>query len=169
MFLKKFIYVNWGGIPNQEFEYGPVNLLSGGNGSGKTTAADALQTIMTAAHDTLFSYNPGQEETSQRGRSGKQMRTLESYVLGCDDGSYARPWVTDGYIAAVFHPTEGESAEPFTTIIANRAYLETVGSQRPAKLDRTLFMIVTNEQLLIEHFMRTYDEGKHIVPIKEIY
>ncbi|PCJ30039.1 MAG: hypothetical protein COA99_18730 [Moraxellaceae bacterium] len=168
MFLKKFIYVNWGGIPNQEFEFGPVNLLSGGNGSGKTTAADAIQTIMTAAHDTLFSYNPGQEETTQRGRGGKQTRTLESYVLGCDDGSYARPWVTDGYIAAVFHPTEGESSEPFTAIIANRAFLETVGSQRQAKLDVTQFFIVTNTQLTIDHFVRSYDDGKHVVPITEI-
>ena len=50
MFLKKFIYVNWGNIPATEFEFGPINLLSGGNGSGKTTAADAIQTIMTAAH-----------------------------------------------------------------------------------------------------------------------
>jgi len=46
MFLKKFIYVNWGNIPQLEFEFGPVNLLSGGNGSGKTTAADAIQTVM---------------------------------------------------------------------------------------------------------------------------
>ena len=43
MFLKKFIYVNWGNIPATEFEFGPINLLSGGNGSGKTTAADAIQ------------------------------------------------------------------------------------------------------------------------------
>ena len=35
MFLKKFIYVNWGNIPATEFEFGPINLLSGGNGSGK--------------------------------------------------------------------------------------------------------------------------------------
>ena len=104
MFLKKFIYVNWGNIPATEFEFGPINLLSGGNGSGKTTAADAIQTIMTAAHDTLFHYNPGQDEATQRGR-GKNVRTLASYVLGCDDGSYARPGGAVGYLAAVFHPT----------------------------------------------------------------
>ncbi len=51
MFLKRFIFVNWGNIPGLEFEFGPVNLFSGGNGSGKTTAADAIQTIMTAAHE----------------------------------------------------------------------------------------------------------------------
>ena len=106
MFLKKFIYVNWGNIPATEFEFGPINLLSGGNGSGKTTAADAIQTIMTAAHDTLFHYNPGQDEATQRGR-GKNVRTLASYVLGCDDGSYARPNGAVGYLAAVFHPTVG--------------------------------------------------------------
>lgn len=59
MFLKKFIFVNWGNIPQLEFEMGPINLLSGGNGSGKTTAADAIQTIMTAAHENLFQYIRG--------------------------------------------------------------------------------------------------------------
>jgi len=27
MFLKKFIYVNWGNIPLLEFDFGPINLL----------------------------------------------------------------------------------------------------------------------------------------------
>src|SRR5437868_13100077 len=113
MFLKRCVFIHWGNIPNGAFELGPVNLLSGANGSGKTTAADAIQTVMTAAHENLFHYNPGQEETTQRGRGGKRVRTLASYVLGCDDGSFARTQPTDGYIAAVFHPTPGESAEPF--------------------------------------------------------
>ena len=112
MFLKRILFVNWGNIPHGEFELGPVSLFSGANGSGKTTAADAIQTLMTAAHENLYHYNPGQEETTQRGRGGKRVRTLTSYVLGCDDGSYARTEATDGYIAAVFHPTEGETAEP---------------------------------------------------------
>ncbi len=86
MFLKRAILINWGNIPNIELEFGPVNLFSGGNGSGKTTAADAIQALMTAAHENLFAFNPGQDETTQKGRGGKQVRTLASYLLGCDDG-----------------------------------------------------------------------------------
>src|SRR5690606_20692567 len=74
MYLKRSITVNCDNRPVQELDYGPVNLYSGGNGSGKTTAADALQTLMTAAHDNLFNYNPGQAESTQRGRGGKQVR-----------------------------------------------------------------------------------------------
>src|SRR5438132_173511 len=88
MFLKSFVFVNWGNVPNGEFDFGPVNLFSGANGSGKTTAADAIQTVMTAAHESLFHFNPGQEESTQRGRGGKRVRTLASYILGCDDGSH---------------------------------------------------------------------------------
>src|SRR3990167_6163701 len=124
MFLKKMLYVNWGNIPQLELDFGPVNLFSGGNGSGKTTAADAIQTLMTAAHDNLFNFNPGQDETTQRGRGGKQVRTLASYVLGCDDGSYARLAPTDGYLGAVFAPGHGEKTEPFTILMGMRAHLD---------------------------------------------
>ena len=55
MFLKRFIFINWGNVPTIDFEFGPINLFSGGNGSGKTTAADAIQTVMTAAQGTCSS------------------------------------------------------------------------------------------------------------------
>src|SRR5690606_526901 len=168
MFLKKFIYINWGNLPNREFEFGPINLFSGGNGSGKTTAADAIQTIMTAAHDTLFAYNPGQEETSQRGRGGKQTRTLASYVLGCDDGSYARPYPTDGYIAAVFHPTQGETAAPFTAVIGSRAYLETAGESRLPKLAESAYLVLNDRELCLDDFMQVKLDGQHLVPLPDI-
>ena len=168
MFLKKFIYLNWGNIPNREFEFGPINLFSGGNGSGKTTAADAIQTIMTAAHDTLFAFNPGQEETSQRGRGGKQTRTLASYVLGCDDGSYARPYPTDGYIAAVSYPPQGETALPFTAVIGNRAYLEVVGDSRLPKLAESAYLIVSGRELCLDDFMQSKLDGQHLVALPEI-
>lgn len=170
MFLKRAIFVHWGNIPLLEtaFEFGPINLFSGGNGSGKTTAADAIQTLMTAAHENLFNYNPGQDETTQRGRGGKQVRTLASYVLGCDDGSYARPCATDGYVAGVFHPTQGESGEPFTAVMCMRAHIDAAGSQKQARLDELLFLVIPGEQLQLSHFVRTFPDGRHVTPITDI-
>ncbi|MDH5730968.1 MAG: hypothetical protein OEZ58_18430, partial [Gammaproteobacteria bacterium] len=169
MFLKKFIYVNWGNIPSLEFEFGPVNLFSGGNGSGKTTAADAIQTIMTAAHENLFQYNPGQDETTQRGRGGKRVRTAASYVLGCDDGSYSRTAPTDGYLAAIFHPSKGEKGEPFTAIIAIRARIESTGNHKNARQDQIQFFIVPEKQLTLEHFVRKDGAGRTVVQLPSLY
>ncbi|VAW95856.1 FIG00979822: hypothetical protein [hydrothermal vent metagenome] len=178
MFLKKFIFVNWGNIPNTEFDMGPVNLLSGGSGSGKTTVGDAIQTIMTAAHENLFQYNPGQDETTQRGRGGKRVRTLASYVLGCDDGSYARPSHdnTDGYLAAIFHPTKGETAEPFTAIIGIRAWLDKTAKQLVARQDELMFLILPGIGIKedekakgfgIDHLIREA-KGQYIVPLDKL-
>lgn len=183
MFVKKVIFINWGNIPLLDFEFGPINLFSGGNGSGKTTAADGIQTIMTAAHENLYNYNPGQDETTQRGRRGKQVRTLASYVLGCDDGSYARPWNTDGYLAAVFHPTQGETAEPFTAVMGIRAHVDQAGNQKQARQDELTFFILQGETLEQADFLQAeqvqtdtdieknaahVSHAIHIVPITEI-
>jgi len=168
MFCKRAIYVNWGNIPHMEFDFGPINLFSGGNGSGKTTAADGLQSLLTAAHENLFTYNPGQDETTQRGRGGKQVRTLASYVLGCDDGSYARTRMTDGYIAGIFHPTQGENAEPFTAVMCVRARLDDASSPRQARQDELLFLIIPNHELSLSHFVKDEKSGKYIVPITEV-
>ncbi len=168
MFLKRVIYINWGNIPNGEFEFGPINLFSGGNGSGKTTAADAIQTVMTAAHENLFQFNPGQDETTQRGRGGKRVRTLASYVLGCDDGSYARLDPSDGYLAAVFHPTHGESAEPFTAVVAVRAWLEQGGSQPVARQDDAVFFILPGVELTLGHLQREDKGGRYVTPLEHL-
>ncbi len=168
MFCKRGIYVNWGNIPHLEMDFGPINLFSGGNGSGKTTAADGLQSLMTAAHENLFTYNPGQDETTQKGRGGKNVRTLASYILGCDDGSYARTRLTDGYVAGVFHPTQGESGEKFTAVMAVRAKLDSAGSSRQARQDDILFLIVPNEELHLSDFVIEDKAGKYIVPITEV-
>ncbi|TXR53787.1 ATP-binding protein [Reinekea thalattae] len=167
MHLKKFVYINWGNIPALEFDFGPINLLSGGNGSGKTTAADALQTIMTAAHDTLFQYNPGQDEATQRGR-GKQVRTLASYVLGCDDGSYARPDPTVGYLAAVFYPTKGENAEPFTAVIGVSAYLDKAGNTPVARQSHIDYLILPGTELSKSDFLQETDAGSQVVSLDKL-
>ncbi len=174
MYLKKFIYVNWGNIPHAEFDFGPVNLFSGGNGSGKTTAADAIQTVMTAAHDNLFHFNPGQDESTQRGRGGKQVRTLASYVLGCDDGAYARPEACDGYLAAVFQPTPGEDGEAFTALLAMRAFVERSGQhsaqqQKVARLDDSQFYILPDVSLSLGDLVKEDVGGRYVVPMDRIY
>lgn len=169
MYLKRSITVNWGNLPARELEYGPINLFSGGNGSGKTTAADALQTLMTAAHDNLFTYNPGQDETTQRGRGGKQVRTLASYILGCDDGAYARPYdSSDGYIAGVFHPTKGETAEPFTAVIGVRAHLDRAGGTPQARQNELLLMIVPGQMLSLSHFIQQYGDEQRVVSLTDL-
>jgi energy-coupling factor transporter ATP-binding protein EcfA2 len=168
MFLKRFVFINWGNIPNIEFDFGPINLFSGGNGSGKTTAADAIQTVMTAAHENLFQYNPGQDETTQRGRGGKRVRTISSYVLGCDDGSYARLDPSDGYLAAVFAPNQGEPGEPFTAIIAVRAWLDRAVSQTVARQDDAQFYILTDVELEQRHFVREGGGEKYIVALTQL-
>lgn len=168
MYLKRSITVNWGNIPSQELDYGPVNLFSGGNGSGKTTTADALQTLMTAAHENLFHFNPGQDETTQKGRGGKQVRTLASYVLGCDDGSYARPHDSDCYLAAVFHPTQGERGDPFTAVVAIRAHLDRAGNTAQARQDDLQFFILPGVELSLNHFIRTSNRGREVLPLEDI-
>lgn len=168
MFLKRAILVNWGNIPHLEFEFGPVNLFSGGNGSGKTTAADAIQALMTAAHENLFAFNPGQDETTQKGRGGKQVRTLASYLMGCDDGSFARLADSDGYVAGVFAPTQGEDCEPFTAVMAMRGHIETAAKVRQARLDDLFFIVLPGEQLALTHFVRQDKGGKYLVPITGI-
>jgi energy-coupling factor transporter ATP-binding protein EcfA2 len=168
MFLKRLILVNWGNIPKIELEFGPVNLFSGGNGSGKTTAADAIQALMTAAHENLFAFNPGQDETTQKGRGGKQVRTLASYLMGCDDGSFARLDDTDGYVAGVFHPTSGEASEVFTAVMALRGHVEKSGQVKQARLDDVFFMILPGEELHLTHFIAEAEGEKHLTAVTKI-
>lgn len=89
-------------------------------------------------------------------------------MLGCDDGSYARTDTTDGYLAAVFHPTKGETAECFTAVVAMRAWLDPSGKQPTAREEPPLFFILPSVELSLDDFIRERGDAKHVVLRDEI-
>ncbi|MDP3333813.1 MAG: ATP-binding protein [Methylococcaceae bacterium] len=147
MKLDKLILVNWGALRSDEYEMGNMTLLTGPTGSGKSTLLDALQTVMTAAHQNIYSYNPGQDETTQTSRSSKSKRTLWSYIVGAEDNLFARPNGAHGYVAAVFKPDSGEDGKPFTAVIGVAARVDGSGDRRQAVQERLALLLVDDAAL----------------------
>lgn len=149
MKLDKLILVNWGALRSDEYEMGNMTLLTGPTGSGKSTLLDALQTVMTAAHQNIYSYNPGQDETTQTSRGSKSKRTLWSYIVGAEDNLFARPDGAHGYVAAVFKPDEGEDGKPFTALIAAAVRVDGSGERRQAVQERLALLLVDDATLAL--------------------
>lgn len=147
MKLDKLILVNWGALRSDEYEMGNMTLLTGPTGSGKSTLLDALQTVMTAAHQNIYSYNPGQDETTQTSRSSKSKRTLWSYIVGAEDNLFARPNGAHGYVAAVFKPDSGEEGKPFTAVIGVAARVDGSGDRRQAVQERLALLLIDDTAL----------------------
>jgi uncharacterized protein YPO0396 len=168
MILLSLGLLNWANLENGNYHFGEVNMITGDSGAGKTTLLDALQTVMTAATSGLYQYNPGQEESTQKSRT-KESRTLGSYILGCDDGSYSRPDGSHGYIIASWVSEPGERAEPFAAVIGVSAYLDMAGSKRTAKEEDLFMSVIRSSGLGVEDFQREKENGeKHIVPLNDI-
>ncbi|PUA17024.1 ATP-binding protein [Glaciimonas sp. PCH181] len=168
MKLEKLILVNWGALTTQEYPMGNMTLLTGPTGSGKSTMLDALQTVMTAVYQNIFSYNPGQDESSQSTRNGKTKRTLASYIVGAEDNLYARP-SAHGYIAAVFQPSEGEEGKTFTALVAAAARVDGTGERRNAVTERMVLLIIDDVALRLDDLTsRELDGGMHVVAVEKI-
>ena len=170
MKLEKLILVNWGSLRSDEYPMGNMTLLTGSTGSGKSTMLDALQTVMTAAYQNIFNYNPGQDESSQNSRSGKSKRTLWSYITGAEDNLFARPHGAHGYIAAVFKPSEGEDeGEEFTAIIAAAARVDGSGGRRQAVPEKLVLLLVDGVSLNLGDLMqRNLDDSLEVIPVEKI-
>jgi len=174
MKVKKIIALSWGLVQDREYDMGDATMLSGPTGAGKSTLIDALQTVMTAARQGAFSYNPGQDEISQNSRSGKSKRTLASYIVGAEDNLFARPQGAHGYVGVVFSPSENEdgtAAAPFTSIMACEATVENgPGGRRTAVQERLMFLTVENAEVCAEDFQITAADGTiSRVPVENIY
>ena len=171
MHANKLITINWGHAESREFQLGHVNMFTGGSGSGKTTTADAFQTVMTAARQGVFAFNPGQNESTQRGKWGKQPRTLESYFLGAEEGGiYMRPDGAHGYIALSFIPSPGEPhGQPFSAVVAVSAHLEKSGQKRTPRRNRLHLIIIEDQEVELDDLITSRsDDGMEVLPVEQI-
>ena len=163
MKLDKLILVNWGSLRSDEYPMGNMTLLTGPTGSGKSTLLDALQTVMTAAHQNIYSYNPGQDETTQTSRGGKSKRTLWSYIVGAEDNLFARPDGAHGYVAGVFQPDTHEDGKTFTALIGAAARVDGAGQRRQAVQERLTLLLIDGAALSLDDLVAYDGSGNMLV------
>lgn len=168
MKIAKVLTWNWGSLENREWVFADTVLLTGESGSGKSTLLDAIQAVLTAAHQHLVQFNIGQDESTQGRRGGKEPRTLAAYALGQQaEGVFLRPRSTS-YACLVFEPSEaaGERAAPMSALVGVEAFED----GRRAVLGRAVFFLV-RRALSIGHLARREGEALEPapLPLKEIY
>lgn len=160
MKLDRLVLVNWSQLRPGDYDIANMTLLTGPTGAGKSTMLDGLQTIMTAAYSGIVAYNPGQEEAQQGQRRGKSKRTLESFVVGAEYSRFSRPDGAQGYMAAVFRPTQGDDdASAFTALVAAAARVD---DRRDAKLERLELVIVDDAALTVDDFFKDADKNESV-------
>lgn len=168
MKIAKVLTWHWGSLEDREWLFADTVLLTGESGSGKSTLLDAIQAVLTAAHQHLVQFNIGQDESTQSRRGGKEPRTLAAYALGQQaEGVFLRPRSTS-YAGLVFAPSEaaGEQATPLTALVGVEAFED----GKRAVLGRSVFFIV-RRALSLDHLARR--DGEALVPtpltLKDVY
>lgn len=169
MKISKLLTWHWGSLEDREWLFADTVLLTGESGSGKSTLLDAIQTVLTAAHQHLVQFNIGQDESTQSRRGGKEPRTLAAYALGQQaDGVFLRPRSTS-YAGIVFDASErvGEQAMPFTALVGIEAFED---GKRAVLAGAPLFFIVRHA-LSFEHLARRDGDAldRKPSPLKELY
>lgn len=174
MQIDRVITLNWGQLPNRDFDLGTITLLEGDSGSGKTTLEDAIQSVITATYKNLFQFNVGQEEVAQQSRSEKVPRNLASYILGGESTRFLRKDGATGYVGLVFRESPSEGEKTFTAILGAQASLregrtDASGQrQRIPELEEYRLMIIDGEALSIDDFTLEVDGVRTIVLLPEI-
>jgi DNA repair exonuclease SbcCD ATPase subunit len=169
MKIAKLLTWHWGSLEDREWVFADTVLLTGESGSGKSTLLDAIQTVLTAAHQHLVQFNIGQDESTQSRRGGKEPRTLAAYALGQQaDGVFLRTRSTS-YAGIVFEASESadEQVKPFTALVGVEASEE---GRRPVLQGAPQFLIVRGA-LAFDHLARRGGEAVAIspLPLKELY
>lgn len=169
MKIAKLLTWHWGSLEDREWPFADAVLLTGESGSGKSTLLDAIQTVLTAAHQHVVQFNIGQDESTQSRRGGKEPRTLAAYALGQQaDGVFLRTRSTS-YAGIVFQASEhaGEQVESFTALVGVEAFEE---GRRAVQQGAPQFFLV-RRVLSLDHLTRRAGEAvaPAPLPLKELY
>ncbi|WP_342619566.1 SbcC/MukB-like Walker B domain-containing protein [Rhodoferax sp. GW822-FHT02A01] len=169
MKIAKLLTWHWGSLEDREWPFADSVLLTGESGSGKSTLLDAIQTVLTAAHQHVVQFNIGQDESTQSRRGGKEPRTLAAYALGQQaDGVFLRTRSTS-YVGIVFEASEqvGEQAEPFTALVGVEAFED----GRRAILQGTAQFFIVRRALSMDNLARRAGEvlTASPLPLKDLY
>lgn len=169
MKLQKLLTWHWGSLEDREWIFADTVLLTGESGSGKSTLLDAIQTVLTAAHQHLVQFNIGQDESTQSRRGGKEPRTLAAYALGQQaDGVFLRSRSTS-YAGIVFEASEnaGERIAPFTALVGVEAFED----NRRAVLQGAPQFFIVRRALTLDHLARRTGESlaRLPLPLKDLY
>lgn len=171
MKLEKLILVNWGFVVSREYPFGHTTLLSGSTGVGKSSFQDAIQLVMTGGKQHINVFNSAQDESGASRAGGKVRRTLASYAVGMRDNLCVRPYGSHTYVVAVFAPDDGESAEPFSAVVAVEATVSGTREQgRSVDVARKLYFVLPGSRLMEADFIESR-KGNSITAVKveEIY
>lgn len=166
MKLEKLILVNWGFVVSREYPFGHTTLLSGSTGVGKSSFQDAIQLVMTGGKQHINVFNSAQDESGASRAGGKVRRTLASYAVGMRDNLCVRPYGSHTYVVAVFAPDEGESAEPFTAVVAVEAAVSGTREQgRSVDVARKLYFVLPGSRAMEADFIESR-KGNSITAVK---
>lgn len=163
--LIKLVALNFGNIVKRDFEFsGELTLISGANGSGKSTIEDLIQCGMTGDINNIVNYNAGQKEDSTK-KQHEVQRSFSSYILGGEQLKFTRDEAV-GIIALIFK--NSVTGKTFTAWIYGEAEVEGKRGNTIAKGGVKELGFCFNTQLNSNDFLVDENKNKEIKTSKNI-
>lgn len=158
--LKKVKLINWHSFSNQTIEIEGNCLITGENGSGKSTFLDAIQYVLTAGK---VKFNCAADETSKR--------TIETYIRGklnYSSKEYLRPNDVTSYIVLEFYDEEKHKVDLLGAVLEitntmpqpSRTFFKIADQSLEEKLflnDKYLFTLAQFKRL---NYVEDYDSTR---------